>query len=627
MTSEVSIPLSFEQEWFYFRHLLRPEESYPLTVAYDLSGHLDTRAFRLALHDLSARHQGMRLTIGASKPSSPRQHVNDPESTFQELVTEAVKCESLAQFQAYARAVAKHDQQMRWDPRSARQPRFRLLRWSESEHIFLSTFRHIDTDLTALRIFERELWMLYVHHTIGLPLSFSEAPSLARAICEQNGRYQSRAQSKNKEYWDRSIAMMPPVWQYTFPSGTSRETGLGRATIEFSRSLLDRLRLICHVSGCTMFHLILSVTAWLAFHATYQERLAVHVVVDARNIANKSTVGMFSSVHPVLFQRVNGGPADFLTQARRGVMQALTHHYVHGDDEIAATMRLWSRWGIEPHRALSVNYIEAPARMSERMVPPDLCVSPAEYAPGVPVGKAGLAVVAFDTEDTLRVTFSYNPNRISDSIASHLIGIFEKGLCTVAGTADGAFAADLNAEVGSAALAPLLDRDGAVSLHVDLEEVRTILLRHPSVHAADVHIAQHPDGGSEVVANLQVTCEVPFDELRTFCVNWPTATIYAIPPTRINQVSADRSRECVGGVGNRAAASTAFDALLRLLMDVLTSARPESEFWVAGGSFAAITELIRRARVAGLPTPDYQDFATPSSLAAIAERVAIASPR
>lgn len=626
MTGMVSMPLSFEQEWFYLRHLLRPEESYPLTIAYDLSGHLDTRAFWFALHDVVARHQAMRLTVCGNDPSTPRQQVNGTEKMVKEPVTQVVKCESRAQFQAYAAALAKHDQQLRWDPHTGPQHHFRLLRRSDTEHIFLGTFSHIEMDLTALTIFERELWMLYAHHANGAPLDSSEPSGLAGAIHAQTDRYQARARSANIEYWDRHIATMPPVWQYAYPPRReAREAAAASLSVEYGDLLIERLQLICREVGCSMFHLILSVTAWLAFQLTYQDRVAVHVVVDARNMADKSVLGMFSAVRPVVFQRVGGGPGDFLGQARSGVMRALAHHYVHGADEIAAVMRLWSRWGIEPRRALSVNYIKGPGRVAERTVPPDVRARSVDCAQGV-AGPAGLGLVVFDTEDTLRVIFNYDPSKIPESAVSCLVGTFEKGLRAIARltddtAADGLAADGLRPAVPRTALAPLRDRSGATVLQVDLDEVGALLMRHPCVLAADVRVAGHSDGGSEVVAHLQVTSPVSADELRAFCGEWPAASTFAIPPTRISQTVARGRAEPMAG---HRPFPSAVSAVLRLLVDVLPGTGPDSEFWASGGSFSAISELISRAGRAGLPKPHYRHFAAPSSLAGIAERIVAA---
>jgi len=626
MTRTVALPLSFEQEWFYLRHLLRPEESYPLTIAYDLSGHLDTRAFWLALHGVVARHQAMRLTVGGSDPGAPQQWVIDPGEMVKEPVTQVVKCESRAQFQAYATALARHDLQLRWDPRTGPQHYFRLLRRSDTEHIFISTFSHIEMDLTALIIFERELWMLYAHHANGAPIDSDEPRGLADAIHAQTDRYQARARSKNIEYWDRRIATMPPVWQYAYPPPSEARGATSESmSVQYSDFLIRRLQLISRDLGCSIFHLILSVTAWLAFQLTYQDRLAVNVVVDARNMADKSVLGMFSAVRPVVFQRADGGPVDFLGQARNGVMLALAHHYVHGADEIAAVMRLWSRWGVEPRRALSVNYIKGAARIAERTVPPDVRARSVDYAPSV-AGPAGLGLVVFDTEDTLRVIFNYDPSKIPESAVLCLVETFEKGLGAIARLtddtgADGLAANGLRPAVARTALAPLHDRSGATVLHVDLHEVHAMLIRHPRILAADVRVAGHPDGGSEVVAHLQVTSPLSADELRDFCVHWPATSPFALPPTRISQTIGGGRPEPVAG---HSPLPSVVSAVLQLLVDVLPGTDPESEFWASGGSFSAISELISRAVRAGLPKPHYRHFAAPCSLAGIAERIAAA---
>jgi pyridoxine 4-dehydrogenase len=625
MTRAVTIPLSFEQEWFYLRYLLRPGEGYPLTIAYDISGHLDTRAFRLALPGVIARHPAILLTVCDGDPSAPRQRVNGSGSLIQEPLVQLVTCESRAQFQAYARAAAKHDQQARWIPYSGPQYQFRLLRRSATEHIFLGTFSHMNMDFTALRIFEGDLWQLYSHFAAGTPADLGEPASLVSAIRGQADRYRSRARAANADYWDRRSAVLPPVWQYAYQPGVPRRAESAWASLKYGEPAAGRLRQACRAAGCSVFDLVLSVTAWLAFQMTYQDRLAIYIAVNARHIIGKSMAGMFSAVRPALFRRVPGGPGDFLGQARREVTRTLAHHYVHGADEIAATMRSWSRWGVEPRRTLSVNYIKAPPQLAERAVPPDVSVGVGDYFPSLPASPAGLRLVVFDTEDTLRLRFNYNPTEIPEAVMSRLAGSFEDGLRAVVHGMDDVSPAEAGPRVARSALTPLLDRDGAIGLHADLEEVRAILERHPSVVAADVRVERHPDGGSEVIADLRVTTEVAAEELRAFCLDWPAATIFAIPPARFRQVTAAAGPARGPAASAGAAPSPASRSLLLLLMEMLPGAGPESEFWAAGGSFAAITRFISRARESGLPEPDYRHFAAPGSLAGIAERIAAAS--
>lgn len=608
------IELTFEQERLHRRRLLGLADIVPLTISYALDGHLDVRAFRQAVRRTVEIHIGTRLTIVNADSINALQQVNSSSEMSGEIRTQSVLCKSRAQFEAYAGALARRDRESPWDV--AREPpfRIRLLRYSDTSHILLGAFNHFFFDLTAVSVFERDLWSHYVHYLDGIPPATAERPDLPMVIDRRANDYGSLAESQNIAYWRDRLSIAPPIWQCSHLVGRPKSSspGYARFVIRYEGSIMSEFRLACRARRCSLLQLMTSVLAWIGFQMTYQDRLAIYLPIDSRVTAEKSLVGMFTAVRAVVLGRSEGGgPLSYLHQVRIESLEALSHLHVHGTDEIAETMRAWGRWHIEPQRALSINYIKGDATEQVR-VSPDLTARSRYYEPAVPLNPGALVLVVHQFSDSLKVTFDYNPNSFPQEVVRNIAHTFDESLRALVRSEHPVSPRHLPAGYAGSAppsLTPLVDREGVTCLHVDLAEVHDILLRHPDVRTAHLRVDWKPGTGSVLVADLRVRAVIPVDELRQFCLNWPTATIFAIAPGCFNQF-VDGAQPSSAGVCH-----PGFRPLLDLLLDALPGADPESEFWSAGGTFSVIDSVIRRAgATAGLPALSYRHFNAPRTL-------------
>jgi Condensation domain len=618
----IVLPQSYEQEWFYLRHMMYPAESFPLWLGYDIEGPLDVKAFSRAIDDVIARQHAMRAVFFADGHGQLYQRIaksiRESGVNYQRVI-----CESRRQFDMYTRALAKNDGRLLWDLSHEPAYRLHLLQYSEREHVFLATLHHIAFDLTSLQILERELWTCYAHHAYGC-----EAPvpagDLVSAIRRQHQRYYHRVKGANAEYWRQQTALAPPLWQRAASAGMARSQLIDRISFstEYDRRFVERLRETCRQLGCSVFELCLCAFSWLAFQLSYQDRVAVYVIFDSRIAEEGDVMGMFSGAHPVVLRRPDGSARSFLGQVRKQSLRVLVHRHVSADEAISAAMRQWSRWQTQPKRALAINYITIGDRDPRRLMPADLRIDRrSRRSLDATIGAApdSMALVVREYDNKLEAFIEYNPNSLSKNLVRDVMTAFGHSLRSTVDAGDVVLTPPAGVSATAPVpvpdrLTPLLDADGVACMHVDCSEVRAILLNHPSVESADVRVEKHADGGSEVTAYLRTRADVDDDEVRRFCREWPAASAFAVVPSRILVTGPVGARG--GGAGDDRSR-----ALLALMAEVLPGAQPESEFWAAGGSFSAISEMARRARRAGLPEPSAADFASPRTLTAAADAI------
>lgn len=633
---------SYEQEWFFFRYLMHPAESFPLWICFDIDGPLDVAAFGRAVDDVIACHQAMRVVFFLGENGQACQRIFRRRGSSA-IRYQQVKSNSPQQFEAYARVLVKRDATTAWDLGKDSPYRLRLLRDSDSSHIFIATLHHIAFDFTALQILERDIRRSYAQQASGAEIGRSRS-DLARVIGDQRRRYDHRAGGVNAEYWLKRYAIAPPVWQRAATVGQPRIRAANRTvtSAEYGAEFVQRLREACQQLGCSAFELYLCIFSWIAFHLSYQDRLAVQIIFDSRTPDDASLVGMFSGVHPLVVRRPDGEPVTFLSQVRKEVLRAMVHRHVGGEDTIRATMQQWSRWQMRPQRALTLNYLRVGVADSGDRVPGSLQIRRRPWrdiAPIIGAGADSLHLIVRESDDKLETFFEYNPESLPEPLISDIASALGSAVLATAGAAELVLTAlaDLPGVRGSSArdsgLEPLRDSEGAVCMHVDCAEVGVILRHHPRVDAADVRVEQHVDGGSELVAHVRTSGEVSDEELRDFCRAWPTASSFAVVPGRLCRCDTGRCADSAQAVacGQALVASDAAalglgqrksGVLLALILDVLPGSRADSEFWSAGGTFSAISEISRRAAASGLPEVSAADFAAPRALSAVADSVA-----
>jgi pyridoxine 4-dehydrogenase len=528
-------PLGIEQERFYAERILAGRRSF-ISSRQDIDGPLDAGRLLKAIEIVSLRQPAMRTRLAFTTGGAPGQLTGFLAG--EPLVTcQAVAVNSSRQFDTYARALSKHCMDSVWNIVRNLPYKLYLLRRSDHEHILLGIFDHIFFDHSAATIFEREIWQVYgdlYRKQVGTVVCGAEPdmPVYGQRISTD------AASGAAALYWSSRYAVAPLMWQPTC-SGFSRGEAPGPAQVPHPGpgDLTESVKALGATTGYTSAEICVAAFASLAFRLTGQDRIAVDVPLDSRAAHEKATMGMFTSVRPLILERTKRGGASLLGQVRQEMSAAIAHRHLSGYTELALRRRQEERWHLKPGGTLCVAYMEADE--STLSLPDTLrvtrnaCVACQLSA----VDRPSLAFVVLDQGARLQATFVYAEGVVDRNTAAALPGLLDRELLDMS---DGA-AQQASGHVGQRmspiawrpGLSPLLDEEGIVCLHVDLAEVQTALLSHPLVTAADAWVQSSSGDGSSVVASVTTPGEVTDEELREQCRSWDGATQYMIPPATV----------------------------------------------------------------------------------------------
>lgn len=526
-----AFPLSLEQESFYSARLRSPGHRMSIALGLDVRGQLDVGAFLKAVGVVFERHSGLRVRLTFTDRGEPRQTVAPPDRQ-PSVILQAVASTSREHFDAYVRRMAAFDRRSRWNPVRDSLCRLRLLRHASDEHVFLATFDHLAFDRRTLLIFERDLWRTYLDLCGGSREQQPLGSDVADAVVRERRHYGNIARTVNARYWSDLAPRVPPVWQV---SGRHRPGSGSGAQDEVQyragKELTGQLKELSHATDCTPQAMCAVVLAALAFEICHQDRLAVYLSLDVREDEDKSVIGMFTGVRPIIMDRAGRGSIAYLDQVCNQVSGMFAHRHLDGTSELEMVELQRSRWHLEPQRALLVDYAQD---VGAAVAGPALAGLNVRSAGTI--GRTGqdasLALIVRDTGADLHMRLCYDKALISAAMADTLPDRLAAEFSRLAG-ADGSAAVVARPAPADPALIPMRDSDGVACLHVDLGEVRAAILDHPAVADARVWIGTSAAGGTEVVASIDEAAYVTDDELREVCRSWPHAMQYMVPPRRI----------------------------------------------------------------------------------------------
>jgi amino acid adenylation domain-containing protein len=202
------LPLSFAQQRLWLLDTLQgPSSAYNVPAAFELAGTLDLDALRLALHDLTTRHQGLRTVIG-ELDGQPHQCILPAEQARPELST--VDCG-----RAELPALLDQAAQRTFKLTSDLPIRVWLFSHGPTEHVLLLVLHHIATDGWSVRPLLTDLSRAYTARCAGaapdwapLPVQYADY-----TLWQQRNLLESRAGGSTLDrglrYWRHALAGVP----------------------------------------------------------------------------------------------------------------------------------------------------------------------------------------------------------------------------------------------------------------------------------------------------------------------------------------------------------------------------------------------------------------------------------
>ncbi|MFE4972095.1 amino acid adenylation domain-containing protein [Kitasatospora sp. NPDC056651] len=324
-------PLSFAQERMWFLSQLDTDSTaYHIRTLATFRGPLDVPALRLALADLLARHESLRVTYDAAG-GTPTQRVRDglPLVCAEHDLT---ACDPAEREDAVARLV-QADDLVPFRLTEEAPVRFAVFRTGPAEHRLLVTLHHIAGDGWSMRLLMRDIAALYTRRTDPSrpPLAPSRLQYIDYAAAVRE-RVASGAVEPDLRYWLARLADAP---QLELPTDVPQPPGGGRADSRADGRLARSVpvetgaalhRLAAHTST-TPFEIAMAALNLLLSRLGGQPDVVVGYPVANRDaVETENIVGLFLNTL-VLRTDLSGNLTflDLLSRVSAGLHEGYAH--------------------------------------------------------------------------------------------------------------------------------------------------------------------------------------------------------------------------------------------------------------------------------------------------------------
>lgn len=305
------LPLSYQQEDFWFLHQLAPDHGvYNIAYAYRLSGELDVSRLEHAVTELIARHEPLRTRFAESS-GVPRQIIeaaSDP-TVFQ--VVERPDMDSAAR-DAFAHGFAEETANALFDLSTGPLFRCSLVRFSDTDALLVIAAHHVVTDGWSFAILFEEIECLYRTGTSS-GAQMVPAPEIQAVdhAAWQRDRFADDSMARQLSYWKHQLAGMTSLELPTdFPRPAEATWSGALVERRFGESLGRDLQRLARAENVSLLAVLLAGFLTVMARYTEEEDLAVGSVFNGRSRAElEPMVGLF--VTTLILRANTGGDPEF----------------------------------------------------------------------------------------------------------------------------------------------------------------------------------------------------------------------------------------------------------------------------------------------------------------------------
>ena len=322
------LPLSFAQQRLWFQEeLARGTSTFHIDLGMTLDGPLNWAALEQTFDEICRRHENLRTSF----PMIDGELVQIIHP-FSRLSLPAVDLTHLdeAEREAIDAKLAQAALDQPFDLETGPLVRLAMIRHSDQKHSVVCVLHHIISDGWSRGILIREVSALYQAFGRGEP---SPLPELNVQYGDfavwQRGRLQGDALERELTFWKEQLAGAPPLLD--LPTDRPRptvQTYCGAAErVSFSPELSQRLKVLSHKQGTTMFMLLLAAFQTLLHRYTNEDDIVVGTTVANRERSEtEPLIGFFVNM---LAQRADcsGNPTflELLNQVRENTLKTYAH--------------------------------------------------------------------------------------------------------------------------------------------------------------------------------------------------------------------------------------------------------------------------------------------------------------
>ncbi|MFE9251410.1 amino acid adenylation domain-containing protein, partial [Streptomyces sp. NPDC007088] len=326
------VPLSFGQRGLWFLNRLEgPSSTYNVPLVMRFSGPLDVPALRAALHDVVARHEGLR-TLFREAGGTPYQHIVPADEAVVDLTVADVDDE-----QHLAAALAEAAQ-YHFDLVTELPIRCTLFRLGDEEHALLPLMHHIASDGWSETLLGDDLSVAYAARAEGrapgwapLPVHYADYTLWQRDLLGREDDPDS-AISRQLAYWTENLRGLPEL--VNLPTDRPRPPvatyGGAEAPLRLDAALHEALLRLARQGNTTLFMTIQAGLVALMSRLSGDTDIAIGTPVAGRtDEALEDLFGYFVNTL-VLRTDASGDPTftELLERVRETDLAAFAHQDV-----------------------------------------------------------------------------------------------------------------------------------------------------------------------------------------------------------------------------------------------------------------------------------------------------------
>jgi amino acid adenylation domain-containing protein len=320
-------PLSFAQQRLLFLAVMSPgDASYNLPLGLRLDGRLDTRALRLALDMLVARHEPLRTTFRIDGNQVTQTIAPAPDFPLPLADLAGLPAEFLeAEVRRLALEQARHPFDLLRGPVVITL----LVRLAPAEHLLLLTVHHIAADGWSFSVLYRDMTELYRAIIEKRRPQLPELPvQYADFAAWQRTALQEEALERHLVYWRDHLAGARALALPTDRPRPLHPSGRGAALVtRLPAETVDAARRLARDEDATLFMVLLGAFATMLHHTSGCDDLVIGT--DIANRTHRETedlIGLFVN-QLVLRNDLSGDPTfrELVRRVRRISLEAYTH--------------------------------------------------------------------------------------------------------------------------------------------------------------------------------------------------------------------------------------------------------------------------------------------------------------
>jgi len=325
------LPTSYAQQRLWVLDRLAPDHAlYNLPAALRLRGRLDVMALQASLNAIVARHEVLRTRLVAVD-GVPMQQIDPPEPLPLPLVDVSDRA-TVQQGEEVQRMVAE-EAQAPFD--LARSPllRARLIRLADDDHVLLIVVHHIAADGWSVGIFVNELGRFYSAAIEGrqpalpdLAIQYADYAAWQRGWLTASTNGGASLLQQQLAYWRSRLADAPSLLDLPTdrPRTPIQSVRGGRRRVALPADLTERLRVLAHDEGATLFMALVAGFASLLGRYSGSEDVCIGTPVAGRtHPALEPLIGFFVNTL-VLRVDLAGSPSfrELLRRVRSTALEA-----------------------------------------------------------------------------------------------------------------------------------------------------------------------------------------------------------------------------------------------------------------------------------------------------------------